>query len=175
MIANELKLKDGQLPLEVFKGKPQEEVIEIMSRNVHRRHLTDDQRVAKLLGDTLSKEAQDRKQSKLKTGGKFPVVSESTRRERTWEKIASEAKVGQHKARAALDVVKHAPKGIIEEVIAGKKRLRQARPKRQSRKKRELTFEQEVMSRFQRWMDYWSPTRHREVRAIIREFVGPKT
>src|SRR5438128_7876196 len=43
MIATELKM-DGKVPLEVFKGKDEEIPGEIISRNILRRHLNDDQR-----------------------------------------------------------------------------------------------------------------------------------
>jgi hypothetical protein len=61
MVAHDLKLEDGEVPIEVFTGTSEEEVSEIISRNIHRRHLTDDQRVAivaKLRGPQLTKEAQ---------------------------------------------------------------------------------------------------------------------
>src|SRR6266542_5545676 len=63
MIAHDLKLKDGAVPLEVCKGKPEDEAAEIMSRNFHRRDLTDGERaaiVAKLRGPQIEKEAEAR-------------------------------------------------------------------------------------------------------------------
>src|SRR5205823_6980221 len=71
MIATELKM-DGKVPLEVFKGKDEEIPGEIISRNIFRRHLTDEQRVmlvTKIRGEKLEEEAKQRQVA----GGKFKV------------------------------------------------------------------------------------------------------
>src|SRR5713101_8196064 len=63
MIATELKM-DGKVPMEVFEGDDADIPNEIISRNILRRHLTDDQRaaiIAKIRGPQLEKEAAERK------------------------------------------------------------------------------------------------------------------
>src|SRR5262245_54448672 len=62
-IAYDLKLKLADDRFEVFKGKDEEIEAEILSRNLFRRHMTDEQRVAlvsKLRGPQLEKEAKKR-------------------------------------------------------------------------------------------------------------------
>ena len=119
---------------------------EILSRNLLRRHLTADQRamlVAKVRGDKLSSEAQARMKSGVATypalksaEGSETAALKSAEPGRTDEKIAKEAAVGRDKARAALDVVEHAPEDV-EAVIKGEKKLRDVRPKKK-RTRREL-------------------------------------
>jgi hypothetical protein len=172
MIASDLKLKDGQVPLEVFKGKAEEEEAEILSRNLYRRHLTDDQRtaiIAKILGPQLAKEAAERRVRK-------PVLLKSTQQKEAWEPIADQAKVGQHKARAALDAAKHAPEEL-DEVIAGKKKLREAakvanakKPK-VKRPKVEKPLRERVEAAFLKLMEKFAVVEYREVRKILREML----
>src|SRR5439155_25118916 len=121
-----LKLKDAEVPYEVFTGSDDEAVSEIVSRNIMRRHLTDDQRVAivaKLRGPQLAKEAEARKRT-----GKAGDLGLKSARGRTHEIIAAEAKVGDYKARAALSAAKHAPKDL-DRVIEGKEKLAEAKKK----------------------------------------------
>jgi ParB-like chromosome segregation protein Spo0J len=168
MIAHDLKLKDGQVPLEVFEGKPDQEVDEILSRNLHRRHLTDDQRVAivtKLRGAAIEKEAAvDRSHAKGKAGkGKGTAA----------ERLAAEAKVSKDKARAALEVGKHAPKDL-DEVAAGKEKLRDARKKakakagKTAKPKPQKSLRERVEAKFLKFMESFAVTEYREVRTILR-------
>src|SRR5438876_6167567 len=123
---------------------------EILSRNLLRRHLTADQRamlVAKVRGDKLSSEAQARMKSGVATypalksaEGSETAARKSAQPGRTDEKIAKEAAVGRDKARAALDVVEHAPEDA-EAVIKGEKKLRDVRPKKKRKKKVEIPYE----------------------------------
>src|SRR5438477_753508 len=177
MIAHELKLKDGEVPIEIFEGKPEQEVGEIISRNLHRRHLTDDQRaalVAKLRGPELAKEADARKRTgksadlgmKSTQGG---VVGESTQG-RTRERIAAEAKVGDHKARAALLAAEHIP-GELDNVIAGKEKLAAAARKAKAkggkqktvRSKPEKSLQERVESKYLRFMESFAVSEYRAV------------
>ncbi len=174
MIAHDLKLKDGAVPIEVFKGKPEQEVGEIISRNYHRRDLTDDQRaaiVAKLRGPELAKEAEARK----RTGKAGDLGSKSTRG-RTHEIIADEAKVGDYKARAALTVARHAPKDL-DKVIEGKEKLaaasKKARAKagKTAKPKPQKSLRERVEARFLRLMESFAVVEYREVRAILRDLL----
>jgi hypothetical protein len=175
IVAHDLKLKDGEVPIEVFTGKPEEEVGEIISRNIHRRHLTDDQRVAivaKLRGPQLAKEAEERQ----KAGEASDLGLKSTQG-RTRELIAAEADVSQHKARSALMTAKHAP-FELDMVIAGKERLAKAhanakaKEKKSSKPKPQKSLRERVEAKFLRFMESFPVTDYREVRAILRELLA---
>src|SRR5438094_3119347 len=177
MIASELKLPEREVPLEVFKGKPEDEVGEIISRNIYRRHLTDDQRVAlitKLLGPGLRAEAQAR----MKAGVADPT-RKSAEGSETAHKIAKEAKVGRDKARMALEAEKHAPKDL-DAVIAGKEKLAAANAKRRAKAgknrkpKPEKTLRQKVEAKFLRFQESFAVSEWREALAIVREIVNNK-
>jgi hypothetical protein len=168
MAAHNLKLKDGQVPIEVFTGKPEQEVGEIISRNIHRRHLTDDMRaaiVAKLRGPQLAKEAEERQKA-----GQPSDLGLKSSQGRTRELVAAEADVSQHKARSALMTAKLAPVEL-DKVIAGKEKLAEAGKRARAkagkeRPQRERTLRERVEAKFLRFMEY------REVRAILRELLA---
>ena len=175
MAAHDLKLKHRQVPIEVFTGKPEQEVGEIISRNIHRRHLTDDMRVAvvaKLRGPQLAKEAEKRQ----KAGQASDLGLKSTQG-RTRELIAAEADVSQHKARSALMTAKHAPFDL-DMVIAGKEKLAKAhanakaKAKKSSKLKPQKSLRERVEAKFIRFMESFPVTDSREVRAILRELVA---
>jgi ParB-like chromosome segregation protein Spo0J len=167
-IAHDLKLSDKDIPLEVFDGSDEDAVHEIISRNIMRRHLTDDQRaalLAKLLAPQLEKEADAR----MKSG---KAVSKSTQA-RTWQPIAKGAKVSQHKARSALTLVKHAPRDL-DNVIAGKERLAAAAKKAHKKVKRpmpEKSLQERVEAKFLRMMESFAVTEYQAVREILRELL----
>jgi ParB-like chromosome segregation protein Spo0J len=168
MAAHDLKLKDSEVPIEVFNGSDEEVVPAIISRNIMRRHLTDDQRaalLAKLLAPQLEKEADAR----MKSG---KAVSKSTQA-RTWQPIAKGAKVSQHKARSALTLVKHAPKDL-DNVIAGKEKLAAAAKKAHKKVKRpkpEKSLQERVEAKFLRMMESFAVTEYQAVREILRELL----
>jgi hypothetical protein len=175
MVAHDLKLEDGEVPIEVFTGKPEEEVGEIISRNIYRRHLTDDQRVAivaKLRGPGLAKEAAERKNA-----GQASDLGLKSTQGRTRELIAAEADVSQHKARSALMTAKHAP-FELDMVIAGKQKLAEAGRKakakvpKQTRAKPQKSLRERVEAKFIRLMESFAVVEYREVRAILRELVA---
>lgn len=173
--AEQLGLKPGDIPLEEYKG---EDVTgEIIAANILRRHLDSDQRaalVAKLRGDEIAKGA------KAAQGGKAPKKGASH------EKVAAEAKVTKSKALTALGVKKHAP-GQLDDVIAGKKRLKEAAKVASDKKaeankkagkvkpaKAEPTLQQRVEKKFQKFMESFGVVEYKAVRAIVRELVKEK-
>jgi ParB-like chromosome segregation protein Spo0J len=172
MAAHDLNLKDSEVPVEVFTGNDEDAVNEIVSRNIMRRHLTDDQRVsllAKLLGKSVEEEADAR----MKSG--HPVLESA--QGRTHEIIADKAKVSQHKARAALAAAKHAPKDL-DRVIEGKEKLATAKKKARAKAgatakpKPEKSLQERVEAKFLRFMESFPVTDYREVRAILRELLA---
>src|SRR6266542_2095168 len=120
-IAYDLKLELADDQFEVFEGEDAEIEREILSRNLYRRHLTDDQRIAilsKLRGPQLEKEARERQQATQlagKTGGKFAkkaigddeniVADTSQVKGSVAAKLAKEAGTSEHKARQAERVI----------------------------------------------------------------------
>lgn len=124
--------------------------------------------VAKLRGDKLNKAAEAR----MKSGVALNPALKSAQAGRTAEKIAAEAKVGRDKARAAIHLLNNGKAGIVDDVIAGKKRLASVKPKAKPRKARKvLTFEDEVWRRFGRFITHWPITKHREVKREVVTFL----
>ncbi len=167
MIATELKLGNGKVPFEVFAGKEEDVPGMIVSRNILRRHLSDDQRVmltAKILGPKLEEEAA--KAFAEKKGGKGKTV----------ERLAKEVGTTKHKAEQAVAVSKHA-KDLVDEVVAGKVSLKKAHKVAKSRKpaarkpKAPKTLEQIVAAKFQRFMATFPMPQHREVKKILRSML----
>jgi ParB-like nuclease domain len=89
--------------------------------NLHRRHMTDDQRVmlATLRAEGLEKAARDRQLAGVPSG-------ENTQRSR--DAIAKQAKVTPNKARQAKELKTHHPE-LAREVAQGKTTLKAARKK----------------------------------------------
>jgi ParB-like chromosome segregation protein Spo0J len=167
MIASELKLGNGKVPFEVFEGTEEDIPGMIVSRNILRRHLSDDQRImltAKILGPKLEKEAA--KAFADKKGGKG----------KTAERLAKEVGSTKHKAEQAISVSKHA-KDLVDEVVAGKVALKKAAKVAKSRKpskrkpKEPKTLEQIVAAKFQRFMAAFPMPQHREVKKILRSML----
>lgn len=171
MIASELKLADDAVPLETFKGKDEDVPTEILSRNIFRRHLNDDQRIsllAKILAPQLEAEATVRKTKKGSFG-----ADKAGKKGSVAQHLAKQGKVSQHKAEQAIKATKA---GVVDEVIAGKTSLRKAAGKAPTKKrvKKVATFEDEVWARFDRFMKHWDVTLHRKVKEILRSFLDDK-
>jgi ParB-like chromosome segregation protein Spo0J len=175
MAADDLGLKDSEVPIEVFNGSDEEVVPEIISRNVMRRHLTDDQRVAivaKLLEPQLTKEAEERE----KAGKAVNPVFKSTQG-RSWRQVAFKADVGQHKARSALTLAKHAPKDL-DNVIEGKEKLAAAHKKARAKAratakpKPQKSLRERVETKFLKMMESFAVTEYQAVREILRELLA---
>jgi ParB-like chromosome segregation protein Spo0J len=152
-----------------------DEIGDIFVRNVLRRHLTPDQRVAliaKFRGRVLSEEAQARKHL-----GRPNLGLNSTQGSgRVHQLLSAQAKVSDHKARQALATRKHST-ALLDEVIDGKIELKNAAAIARQLKaavkkpKPTKTLRQVVCERFQRFMDYWSIDQHREIKNILRSML----
>jgi len=173
MAAHDLKLADKDVPIEIFSGNDDEAVHEVVSRNIMRRNLSDDQRVsilAKLRGPQLAKDADARKRT-----GKSNLGMKTTQG-RTHEILAADAKVSQHKARAALEAVKHAPQDL-DRVIEGKakladaKKAARAKARKTAKPKPEKSLQERVEAKFLKLMESFAVTDYKEVRAILRELL----
>lgn len=169
MIANELGISDKVLKdAEVFKGKDDEIPSVILSRNLFRRHLTDDKRIALLTeirAPELEKEADTRKKA-----GTF--AGDGATKGSVADKLASEAKVTRYKA---VQAVRARKKGTLGDVIKGKQSLKKAAGKPKPRKeKKPVTLEDEVWARFERFMKYWPHTMHSEIKKYLRKFIDNK-
>jgi ParB-like chromosome segregation protein Spo0J len=177
MAAHDAGIKSDDIPLEVFKGKDEDIPTIILSRNLFRRHLTEDQRimlVVKIRGKSVVEEAAARKSGAL-TGAFKKGKNGNGKGGTAVEQLAGEAKVSTHKAQQAISVFKA---GKADEVLAGKKRLRDAHkglPKKKRKPLKVKSLKDEVWEKFSRLMKSFDKEQHREVRAILRGFLGGKT
>lgn len=170
--AFDLKLPDAQVPIEVFGGDDDDAVKEIVSRNIMRRNLTDEQRVAllaKLIGPAIEAEADASKKAGPKAKGKGAGDSAI--------KLAKIAKTSQNKARAALITAK-SPKDL-DSVIAGKTKLSEAKKnaqakvgKRASKPKAAKPLRERVEAKFVRFMESFAVVEYPEVRKILRDILA---
>jgi ParB-like chromosome segregation protein Spo0J len=186
LVAQDLGLKD--IPFEVFKGTEEEIAGEVLARNVFRRHLTPDQRVAAITqvrAPQLEAEAQERKLSRLRKGDKIPVSQDSGSREtgkadpganssqsgKVADKIAAEADVGRHKAEQALKARKA---GQLPAVIERKKSLKAAadaepkKPRKPKWRAKEKTLDDQVWDRWSSFLKKFSPAERRLVKDVVR-------
>jgi ParB-like chromosome segregation protein Spo0J len=167
-----LKLKDSEVPVEVFTGTDEEAVAAIVSRNIMRRNLTDDQRATLLAKLVASQFAADGKK-RMSEGGKGLLNSPNLH---AHVRLAKAAKVSQHKARAALDVAKHAP-GVADRVIQAKMRLAEAakvaraKAGKTAKPKPVKSLRERVEAKFLKFMESFAVTDYRSVREILRELL----
>jgi ParB-like chromosome segregation protein Spo0J len=170
MIAHELKLDDGKVPFEVFKGTDEEIPGEIISRNILRRHLTDDQRaflVAQIRGPQIEADAKARQDLGMKS-------TQGSSRAR--DQVAKEANVSDHKARAALTVSKRSADEIKAKVASGEMKLHRAvkKVRKPSKPKREPMLKEIIQRKFTTLMDKFSVAQHRYVRAYLHYLSAPR-
>ena len=150
--------------LQEYEGDDCLEVI--YSHNLHRRHLNADQRamlVAKLRLPQLRAEAREWQTAHLRKGDQIPVLPDSSKRESTRERLAEEARVTVHKAGEALRVVKNEKPHVVDDIIAGKRRIASVKSKpRKPRPKKERSFHDEVSRKFDLFVNRWPVTMHRQ-------------
>lgn len=175
MIATELKMPMSKIPMDEFAGDDEAIAKEILSRNVFRRHLTDDQRVAilaKIRGPQLEKEAKARQAAAGgKKNGAFKKSKNGNGGGSVAAQFAKEAGVSQHKGEQAEKARKA---GMLDDVIAKKTSLRKAaatRKKKPRKPKPEVSFEDQVIARWVRWIKYWPVDKHRQVKSIVRDAI----
>lgn len=176
-IAHDLNLKLKPENFEVFKGKDEEIEKEILSRNLFRRHMTDDQRVAivsLLRGPQLEKEAKERQSAagsfkgKAKKNGNGKTDAEGS----VAAQISKSAGVSQHKAEQAEKARKA---GLLDDVAAKKTSLRAAAKKagtKPRKPKKEVPFEDAVYKKWQAWINRFSPPERRKVMALVKGWIG---
>jgi ParB-like chromosome segregation protein Spo0J len=177
-IAYDLKLQLADDRFEVFQGSDDEIEAEILSRNLYRRHITDDQRVAivsMLRGPQLEKEARARQAAaggdKRSTASGENKISFSASGE-TADQIAKEAGVTQHKARQAEKLRKA---GKLGDALAGKEKLHKAAATvdtKSGKPKKEIPFDDQVYRKWQAWIGRFAPSLRRQVMDLVRGWVG---
>jgi len=174
-IAHDLKLKLADDRFEVFPGKEEEIDGEILSRNLFRRHMSDDQRVAivsKLRGPELEKAAKARQSAAGKFKGK--AEGKSPNGKSVAESVAETAGVSKRKGEQAEKARKG---GALDDVIAGKEKLRSAAKKTPSKKRKPAKvkpFEDVVYAKWSQWFNRFSPTERKEVMKLVHGWTAPK-
>jgi hypothetical protein len=181
MIARELGLKAKDVPIEVYKGKEEDIPKVILSLNLFRRHLqlTDDQRVAlvaKALGPQLRKEAAERKaavQFGAKPTREDAVIPKSKSPGPIHREIAKQAKVSHYKGLQASQLEERKPK-VLDDVIEGKKKLREAAPRktRTTHTKKVKTLEERAWKAWTQLKAKFKYDELPEVTRHIRNFIG---
>lgn len=177
LVALELGMQD--IPLETFKGKEEDIPAVVLSRNVFRRHLTPDQRVAmiaKVRAPQLEKEAADRKATKGTFGA--PKAADSAKGS-VAKHLAEAAEVTVGKAEQAL---KARRAGQLQDVIDKKKTLRAAakdapksgrKPRKtKAQKLAEKPFEEQVWEKWDAFIKAkFTVQQRRQVKEIIYGFL----
>jgi hypothetical protein len=169
-IAYDLKMDVPEDKFEAFDGTEEQIANEIMSRNLFRRHMSDDQRVAivsKMRGPQLETEAKERQSAagafkgKAKLNGKGSVAAQ----------VAKSAGVSQRKGEQAEKVRKA---GGLEEVISGKTKLGKAAKKTPTKRKprAEVPFEDQVYKKWTQWINRFAPPQRRRVMDLVKGWIG---
>jgi ParB-like chromosome segregation protein Spo0J len=116
----------GTLPIEDF----------ILTQNLFRRHLTDDQRMM-ITTSVMYRKETDAALEREKSGTRNPAVNstQGRRAPTVTERIADVARGTDYQARQAVAVLTHAP-DLVADVQRGKQRLREAAKQAQHRHKR---------------------------------------
>jgi hypothetical protein len=146
--------------------------------------MTEDQRVAivtMLRRPQLEKEAKKRVGGRprktsgqfimtddLKTSGQMQITEETGE---TADKIAAEADVSQRKARQAIKADKA---GVLEDVLAGKTKLRDAANRAPSKRpKKEVPWEDQVYKKWINWLNRFAPPQRRRVHELVVGWCEP--
>jgi len=175
-IAHELELK--QVPVEYYKGKDDDIEKIIWSRNVLRRHLTDDQRDQlrdALIAPQLEKEAKARKKA-----GVRPSQENHEKVGSVADQVAEQLNITRHRADQLEKVRKS---GMAKAVISGKRKLKDAAkdaPKKERVKKPKSKIfapdqlGTEVYRKFHQLLRHFDISQWRAVKDHIRNFLGGK-
>jgi hypothetical protein len=175
MIALDLGLPSDEIPMDVWKGTEEEIPGEVLSRNVFRRHLNNDQRVSlitKVRAPQLEAEAKERMAKKGTFGAPVATDGKGT----VAQHIAKEADVAVNKAEQALKARKA---GQLDAVIEKKKTLRAAASEDKTKKPRKTAaeklaaqpFEEQVWARWDKWVKGWPPPQWRAVKQAVYGFL----
>lgn len=183
-----------ECPVREFDGDESQIVAFIISENLHRRHLTDDQRIAtlaKIRAPEIKAAAAADKAGKGKKKGKdeasgdlFSAPDEPAKKPKgsAAKRLAEEAKTSGHKASQALETATHAPE-VLDQVIAGKETLKTAAKTAKAKKaaskppkkaKAEPTLLEIVGKKLSKMLDAFPITAHREVKEHIKTLIGGK-
>jgi hypothetical protein len=179
MIAVDLGIPLADVPMEVFTGKDEDIPEAILTRNVFRRHLTPDQRVAMIAQIRVPQLKADA--DKRKTATQFgastpnqspyeaPMTLNSAPPGEVGGQIAKEANVGRDKGRQA---VKAFEAGQLGAVIAKKKTLKQAAAAAPRKPKPEKPLPDKVWAKWSHFLKRFSPELRRRVKEIVGGFLG---
>jgi len=172
-IAYDLGITIPKEGFEVFTGKDSEIEGEILSRNLYRRQIDADQRVAiytKLHLPRLEKEARERQSAagsfkdKAKLNGKGSVA----------EQIAKGAGVSKRKADQAVKVAK-GDSTMLDDVIHKKQKLHKAAKKAPTSKRKprkEIPFADVVYKKWTQWLNRFPHEQRREVMKLVKGWIG---
>jgi hypothetical protein len=174
-VAFDLKLDRKDIPMEVFKGDEQAVSDEIISRNLRRRHMTDEQRagvISKFRGPVLEKEAKDRMEHKNGDEGN-KSASGAFSKGAVVKQLAKEAGVSQHKMQQIEKVRKT---GDLDAVIAGKEKAKTASRRAPVKKKprKEIPFEDQVYAKWSRFIQSFAPAQRRRVMEMVNVWCASK-
>lgn len=160
-----------ELPAAVKEAGPLSFVI---ARNMKRRHLTPSQ-LAIIAAETIpqfEKRAKERQQAGLAPTGANGEIGKSA------EIAAKTLGASPRSVERARQVLKISPEQGAR-VKAGKLSLHKAakeaakkKPEKKKSPQREIPFSEQVLKKFQRFMDRFPVTKHREVRKILIEFLS---
>jgi ParB-like chromosome segregation protein Spo0J len=183
-IADELGLLKSQVPIERFKGKDDEIESEILSRNLFRRHMTDEQRMAiasMVLGPKFEKEAAERvggrpRKTVLENSISFLAKAGSSdsgdaKPIHVAAKLAEKTGMSQYKAEQAEKARKA---GLLKDVVHKKTTLRKAAAsagKKTGTPKKEVSFEDAAYKKWTAWLNRFAPEQRR-VMELVAKWIG---
>jgi hypothetical protein len=163
-----------QVPTETFRGKEEDIASEIIARNILRRHLSLEQRVAlvsKIRGPQLEKEAAARQAKKPRGADGADHVKGSVAAH-----VAKEAQATVYKAKQAEKARKAGVLDkVIEEGVPLSKATKGKGKKRKTRAHKEVSLEDQVWHQYSKYiLKHFGIEREREVKKILRGFLDNK-
>jgi ParB-like chromosome segregation protein Spo0J len=165
--------------IDQYKGA--DEVGEILSRNLFRRHMPPDDYARIVIEarggiDKLISDAQSRQKSGKPSGngkGTDEVLKEQGVTHRTARDAVA---IGKHGTEKEKQVLKPGAKERIQDVAREVKKRVQKKPGKSKTPvdNHRNTTKEFVVGRFNTFMDYWAVTHHRAVRKVLRDMLCPK-